>query len=370
MKKIIDHIKGFDFILLSSVLLLAVIGMLSIYGSNSEIAVRQAFFLVGGIFLMFLVSFIDWRIFRENSYLILALYFFSLFLLVGLFFFAPEIRDVRRWYEIGPFLFDPGEVFKIVIIILLAKFFSNRHVEMYKVSHIVLAGIYVLIPTFLIFRQPDLGSALILVIMWIGVLLLSGIKLRHFIAICLLGVVFLGVGWSVFLQDYQKDRVIAFLEPQLDPQGIGWGQTQAQIAVGSGGFLGQGIGSGSQTQLGFLPLPQTDFIFAAIAEEMGFIGVVLLVFGFIVFFWRSFLVILHSNTNFPRLFVFGFVVIIATQAFINMGMNLGVLPIIGTPLPLVSYGGSNLLFVFLGLGIMESIRKDISFHEGLTKNIL
>ncbi len=314
---------------------------------------------------MFLVSFVDWRIFRENSYLILTLYFLSLLLLVGLFFFAPEIRDVRRWYEIGPFLFDPGEIFKIVIIILLAKFFSTRHVEMYRVSHIILAGAYVLLPTFLIFRQPDLGSALIIVIMWIGVLLISGIKLRHFLVICFLGIALLGVGWSFFLQDYQKDRVIAFIEPQLDPQGIGWGQTQAQIAVGSGGLLGQGIGSGSQTQHGFLPLPQTDFIFASIAEEMGFAGVAALIFAFGVFFWRIFLIILNSRTNFPRLFAFGFVVIIVAQSFVNIGMNLGVLPIIGTPLPLVSYGGSNLLFVFLGLGILESIRKDL---RGLTKN--
>ena len=365
MKKILNQIKGFDPILFFSVLVLATMGVLSIYGSSPELAVKQAGFILGGIVLMFLVSFVDWRVFRENSYLILTFYFLSLLLLVGLFFFAPEIRDVRRWYEIGPFLFDPGEIFKIVIIILLAKFFSNRHVEMYKVSHIVLAGFYVLLPTFLIFRQPDLGSALIIVIMWIGVLLISGIKLRQFLAICLLGVALLGVGWSFFLKDYQKDRVVAFIEPQLDPQGIGWQQAQAQIAIGSGGIWGQGIGSGSQTQLNLLPLPETDFIFASIAEEMGFVGATILIFAFLVLFWRIFLIVFNSSTNFPRLFAFGFVVIIVTQSFINIGMNLGVLPIIGTPLPLVSYGGSNLLFVFLGLGILESIRKDL---RGLTKN--
>jgi len=356
---ILSRIKEFDFVLLLSVLVISGIGLLSIYSTDASLAPRQAGFIGVGIVLMFLISFIDWRVFKENSYLVLFLYFLSLLSLYGLFFFAPVIRNVRRWYEIGPFLLDPAEIFKIIIVILLAKFFSTRHVEMYKISHIILSGLYVFVPALLIFRQPDLGSALVLILMWVGVLIISGIKMRHFAIIFFIGLALIGAGWMFFLEDYQKERVVAFVEPELDPQGIGWGQTQAQIAVGSGGFLGKGIGSGTQTQYGFLPEPQTDFIFAAIAEELGFIGVAVLLGAFTVFLWRMIIVMLRSGTNFPRLFVSGFIILIFTQSFINIGMNLGILPIIGTPLPLVSYGGSNLLFVFMGLGILQSIRRDI-----------
>ncbi len=361
MNTFFKRIKELDFILLISVFVISTIGVLSIQSSNPSLFPRQVGFIIGGFLLMFFVSFIDWRSFRENSYFILALYLLSLFSLYGLLLFAPTIRGVQRWYRIGDFLFDPAEVFKIVIVILLAKYFSTRHVEMYKISHIVFSGMYVLLPAFLIFRQPDLGSALVLVVMWIGVLMISGIKVRHFVFLAVLGIIVLGSGWMFFLQDYQKDRAIAFINPELDPQGIGWGQAQAKIAVGSGGIFGKGLGSGTQTQYGFLPEPETDFIFAAIAEELGFLGVFVLLTSFTFFLWRIILVILHSKTNFPRLFASGFAILLLTQISINVGMNLGLLPIIGTPLPLVSYGGSNLLFVFLGLGILQSIRREIKW---------
>jgi rod shape determining protein RodA len=358
---VIKRFKELDFILLFAVFVVSGIGVLSIYSSNPSLYLRQIFFVVAGFFLMFAISFIDWRAFKENSYFILILYFLSIASLYGLFVFAPAIRGVHRWYRIGDFLFDPAEVFKIIIIILLAKYFSTRHVEMYKISHIILSGIYVAIPAFLIFRQPDLGSASILIVMWLGVLLISGIKLRHFIALILIGLVIFSAGWLFFLEDYHRDRAISFINPGLDPQGIGWGQAQAQIAIGSGGILGKGLGEGTQTQYGFLPEAETDYIFSAIAEEMGFLGVFVLLTFLAIFLWRIILVILHSKTNFPRLFAVGFTLLILTQAFVNIGMNLGLLPIIGTPLPLVSYGGSNLLFVFLGLGILQSIRRDIKY---------
>ncbi len=361
MSILLKRIKELDHILLLSVVVVSGIGVLSLFSIDPSVAIRQALFLGAGLVLMFFVSFVDWRIFKEKSYVVLGLYFLSLLSLYGLLVFAPTIRGVQRWYQIGDFLFDPGEIFKIVIIILLAKFFSTRHVEMYRVSHIILSGIYVLVPVYLIFRQPDLGSALILVIMWSGILLISGIKLKHFVALVLLGAVILTSGWVFFLEDYQKDRAIAFIDPQIDPQGIGWGQTQAQIAVGNGGIWGEGFGQGSQTQHGFLPEPETDFIFAAIAEEFGLLGVSVLLAGFGAFLWRIILVIFRSKTNFPRLFAAGFCILILTQGFINIGMNLGLLPIIGTPLPLVSYGGSSILFIFLGLGILHSIKRDLVY---------
>ena len=354
---IISKIKEFDFLLVFSAIAVSLIGILSIYSSTPSLFVRQLVFVFLGVIVMYLVSFFDWRVFRDNPYFVLIFYFFSVTLLLGLFFFAPVIRDVRRWYSVGPILVDPGEIAKLALIILLAKYFSTRYVEMYKVSHIILSGVYTAIPVLLIFRQPDLGSALVLVIVWISMLLISGIKLRHFAIICLIGVITFSFGWSFFLQDYQKDRVISFIQPDFDPQGIGWGQAQAKIAVGSGGLLGEGFRSGSQTQYGFLPVPHTDYIFAAIAEEFGLLGISLLLGFFAIFFWRIILIIFNSRTNFPRLFASGFLIVIFTQVFINIGMNVGIMPIVGTPLPLVSYGGSNILFIFAGIGILQNIRK-------------
>ncbi len=357
---IIRRIRELDFILIIAVLAIAGIGIASLFSFNQHLALRQLLFLFGGVLVMIAVSFIDWRVFRENSYLILFLYLLSLFSLYGLLLFGPTIKGVNRWYRIGDFLIDPAEIFKIVIIILLAKFFSKRHVEMYKISHILLSGAYVLLPAFFIFRQPDLGSSLVIIFMWIGVLIISGIKLKHFLAIIITGFIILLLGWTFFLADYQKDRAISFLNPEFDPQGIGWGQAQAKIAVGSGGLFGKGFGSGTQTQYGFLPEPETDFIFAAIAEEFGFVGVSILLLFFTIFLWRIIIIILRSKTNFPRLFATGFAILILIQTFINIGMNLGLLPIIGTPLPLVSHGGSNLLFIFTGVGILQSMRRDIN----------
>lgn len=358
----IKHLKQFDWILIIVAFLLVAIGLLSIYSSsigkgdfsNFE---KQIIFFGIGIFLMFSLSFFDWRILRENSYLILILYFICLLGLAGLFFFAPEIRGVKSWYKLGPVSIDPIEFTKIVLIILLAKYFSMRHIEMHRFKHIFLSGFYVLLPASLIFFQPDLGPVLILIALWIGILLISGIKIRHFLILVLCGLLILILSWSFLLKDYQKERIISFINP-VEPLGISWNQNQAKIAIGSGGVLGQGIGSGSQTQYGFLPEAQTDFIFSAIAEEMGLIGVLVLLSLFLILIWRITKIAVSSQTNFPRLFATGLAILLISQIFIHIGMNLGILPIIGISLPLISYGGSSLIITFIGIGILQNIKKN------------
>ena len=305
---------------------------------------------------MVAVSFFDWREFRENPYFILALYFLCILSLLGLFFFASEIRGVRSWYKIGPVSFNPVEFTKVVLIILLAKYFSMRHVEMYRLKHILLSGFYILLPVILIFLQPDLGSVIILIILWIGVLIISGIKLRHFLILVFCGLLILVLSWSFLLRNYQKERIMSFFAPQVEPLGIGWNQAQAKIAIGSGGIFGQGIGKGSQTRYGFLPEPHTDFIFAAIAEETGLMGISVMLLLFVILIWRVMKIAIISQSNFPRLFASGLAIILFSQIFIHIGMNLGILPVIGIPLPLVSYGGSGLIATCIGLGILQSIR--------------
>jgi rod shape determining protein RodA len=361
MHPILIHFKKIDWILVVISLFLVGIGLLSIYSSSlakSDFSNfhKQIIFLIISLFLMFLFSFLDWRIFRENSYLILVLYFFCILSLVGLFFFAPEIRGVRSWYKIGPISVDPIEFTKIVLIILFAKYFSKRHVEMYKVKHILVSSFYLFVPSALVFFQPNLGSVLILIFLWIGILIISGIKMRHFLTLCIIGFLVLILIWSFFLRDYQKQRIISFFQPKMEPIGIGWSQNQSKIAIGSGGLLGQGIFKGSQTHYGFLPEPQTDFIFSAIAEETGLIGggILFLLFSFLI--WRIIKIAFLTESNFPKLFSFGLIIILISEIFINIGMNLGLLPIIGVSLPLVSYGGSSLISTFIALGILQSIR--------------
>jgi len=361
MRAIILHFRRFDWPLVVLSLLLAGIGLLAIYSSslmggdflNFQ---KQIIFLGIGFFLMIAVSFFDWRILRNDPHLILILYFFCLLALAGLFFFAPEIRGVRGWYKLGPISIDPIQFTKIILIILLAKYFSLRHIEMYQIRHILLSGFYISLPAFLIFIQPDLGSVLLLIALWVGVLIISGIKLRHFLILALCGLLIFGFSWHFLLMDYQKERIITFVSPGVDPLGIGWNRQQAKIAIGAGGLFGQGIGQGSQTQYGFLPEPQTDFIFASLAEETGLIGVSVLLLLFLILLWRIVKIAIASQTNFSRLFASGLAVLLISQVFINIGMNLGILPIVGISLPLVSYGGSSLIATFIGLGILQSIK--------------
>ncbi|MBD3208171.1 MAG: rod shape-determining protein RodA [Candidatus Nealsonbacteria bacterium] len=356
------HIKKLDWPLIIISLLLVGMGLLALFSASQESEglldfKKQIIFLVIGLFLMVLVSFFDWRLLREDPYLILIFYALCLLLLGGLFFFAPEIRGVQGWYRIGAFSFDPIELTKVVLIVLLAKYFSSRHVEMYRVVHILISGFYVLAPSLLIFFQPDLGSVLVLLSLWIGILLISGIRLGHFVALILCGLLIFAVSWSTVLKDYQKERVLNFLQPQVSESlTVGWNQRQAKIAIGSGGFFGQGIGQGSQTQNGFLPEPKTDFIFSVIAEETGLIGVSFLLLLFALLIGRILKVSLNSQSNFCRLFAMGLSVLLLSQVFIHIGMNIGILPIIGIPLPLVSYGGSGLLSFFLALGILQSMK--------------
>lgn len=358
---IATYFKKLDWLMIIVSLLLVGFGLLLIYSSslgrgnflNFE---KQILFLCSGVFLMFLFSFFDLRILKNNPFLILLFYFICFLALAGVLLF----KEIRGWYRLGPFSFDPIEFTKLILIFLLAKYFSTRHIEMYRLRHIILSGVYVFIPSALVFFQPDLGSVLILFALWLGVLIISGIKIRHFLIICLVIILISALGWSFLLRDYQKQRILNFLNPQLEPLGMGWSQQQSKIAIGSGGILGKGIGKGSQVQYGFLTEPQTDFIFAHLAEETGLVGISVLISLFSLLIWRIIKIASFSKDNFSRFYASGLAMLLISQFFINIGMNLGVLPIIGISLPLVSYGGSGLITIFIALGILQGIKIKIS----------
>lgn len=360
MNSLVSHFKKLDYGIIVASILLVGFGLSAIYSTslakgsflNFE---KQIIFFVAGLIIMVAISFFDYKVLKNNSYFILILYFFCLLLLLGLHFFAPEIRGTRGWYKIWLLSLDPIEPTKIVLVILLAKYFSMRHVEMYKFRHIIFSGIYVFFPAMLVFIKPDLGGTMVLVSMWLGVLLISGIKIKHFLIISLCFILIATFAWQFLLKDYQKDRIISFVFP-YDPLGSSWSQNQTKIAIGSGQILGQGIGKGSQVQYGFLPEPHTDFIFSVIAEELGLVGIFFLfvIYGSLV--WRVLKIAITSQSNFPRLFASGFAIILITQFFVNIGMNLSILPVVGIYLPFISYGGSGLIGNFISLGILQSIR--------------
>jgi len=355
------YVQKLDWILIGSSLGLAAMGALSIYSSsgarndfsNFE---KQIIFFAIGFLAMFLVSFLDYRLLRNDPYLILFLYIVGIAALAGLFLFAPEIRGTKAWYRIGDISVDPIEYVKIILVVLLAKYFALRHVEVYRIRHIFFTGIYFLIPIVLIALQPNLGPVLILGILWIILLLVAGIRLRHLFGILALGIFIFALGWSIFLLDYQKSRIVSFIEPELDPLGIGWSQLQSQIAIGNGGIFGQGFSRGTQTQYGFLSEPQTDFIFAATAEEFGLIGISLMFLLMALLLSRIIKIGIDAQDNFARLYAAGLATLLIAQTFINVGMNLGLLPIIGLSLPFVSYGGSSLIATYIGLGVLLSIK--------------
>jgi rod shape determining protein RodA len=352
-------IKKFDWWLLGSVIVLFVFGLAGIWStcvarnnfSNFE---KQIGFFVVGVLLMWLISMLDYRILRNNSGLILTLYFACVAFLAGLIFFAPVIKGIKGWYKVGFLSIDPIEAAKIVLIILLAKYFSQRHVEMYKFGHIVFSGLYIALPAFFVFIQPDLGGTLVFLAIWLGMLFVSGIKLNHFLILALIFIVVSVFAWNFLLHDYQKQRVTAFLFP-YDYLGASWTQNQTKIAIGSGQFFGTGLTNGSQVQYGFLPEPHTDFIFSVLAEDFGMAGIILLFITYGVFIWRVIVIAVQSPSNFPRLFASGFAICIIIQFFINVGMNLSMLPVVGIDLPFVSYGGSALICNFIALGILQSI---------------
>lgn len=360
MKLGLFRFKRIDWFLVIIIFFISLFSFVSLFSTSSREGIsnlyRQIFFFGLGVFLMFLITFFDWRSLKNDPYLILIFYIILLFLLAGLFFFAPLVRGIRAWYKIGPFSFEPINFMYLVLIIILAKYFSLRHIELYGLRHIFVSGIYVFLPSLIAFFQPDLGGMIILLGIWIFVLLISGITLRHFFILLLIFSILFSLGWFYLLKDYQKERIISFIQPHLNVRTSSWSQIQSKIAIGSGGFLGKGIGKGSQTQYGFLTEPQTDFIFAAIAEEMGFLGAAILLFLFFLLLWRLIKIASLVQSNFSRLFIHTFSFWISFQLFINVGMNLGLIPVIGVPLPFVSYGGSNLIALFLGLGIVQSMK--------------
>jgi rod shape determining protein RodA len=317
---------------------------------------RQIWWAGASLIALFAASFMDFRFLRRTGVLV-ALYGATIGILIFLAIFGTVIKGAQSWLDFGAFNVQPSDPAKLVLIALLAKYFSRRHIEIANVRHILISGGYMLLLCMLVFLQSDFGSAVIIFSIWFGMVLVSGISKKHLAAVFGIGIATSALLWGFVFAPYQKDRILSFLNPLADIQGAGYNAYQATIAVGSGQVLGKGIGFGTQSKLQFLPEYETDFIFAAFAEEWGFVGVLLLLVLFSILMWRILENARRGATNFEVLFGIGLAVMLMSHIVIHIGMNLGLMPVTGTPLPLVSYGGSHLVTEALGVGVIIAMRR-------------
>ncbi|MBP6866387.1 MAG: rod shape-determining protein RodA [Candidatus Pacebacteria bacterium] len=329
---------------------------------------RQIIWVCLSLVVFFVFSSIDFRFIKRTGVLV-TLFLFFLFVLTALFILGKVSHGAQSWFDFGGFSFQPADMMKLVLILVLAKYFSRRHVEIKNIKHIFISGLYALIPFLLVFLQPDFGSAMVIFFIWLGMVLVSGISKKHLLIVGIVGIVAFASLWFFVFVDYQKDRIVNFFNPLADIHGSGYNVFQSTIAVGSGEVVGKGLGFGTQSRLKFLPEPETDFIFAAFAEEWGFVGGIIILILFSLVIWRILGASALGATNFETLFGLGLAIFFMTHIIINVGMNLGIFPVTGIPLPFMSYGGSHLITEFAGLGILMSLRRYArSAHRDAMRN--
>ncbi len=353
--------RDFDWLLLLFVLAICALGVMEIYSATINtkfvgVHVKQVYWIIGGMVAMFLLSLINYQSMLEY---VPWLYMTFIGALLAVFIFGKKYLGARRWIQLpGGSHFQPSEWMKLILILMMAKYFSEpRGAEQEgKLSDIVKAAMLVGVPMLMVLAQPDLGTSLTYVPIAIMGLFLGGLKLKHAVAMILLGAVLAVPAWKWGLKPYQKDRLTTFMEPEADPQKKGYQVIQSLIAVGQGGITGKGFAQGSQTQGAFLPVPHTDFIFAAWSEERGFVGAITVLLLYFMVLMR----LVHNAQTAPdragTFVVMGVVAVLTFHILINVGMVVGFMPVTGIPLPLLSYGGSSVLFTFLALGIVMNIR--------------
>lgn len=360
LQSILRSVRGYDPLLFLSTLVLILFGFAALYSIGlgkepSDFFYLQKQLLICIIFLVLslFVSLINYHVLKGASWF---LYIGSCLFLLAVLFFGETIRGTRGWFSVGEFALQPAEFAKLGLIFMLAWYLARfgRHLHLFR--HVCMTALITIVPVMFIVFQPDMGSASVLLAVWFGMLLLSGIP-RRFIALIILAACITAVSaWFFVLKDYQKSRVMTFFQPSVDSQGAGYNLTQASIAIGAGELFGRGLGLGSQSHLKFLPEAQTDFVFSVIAEEMGFIGVGIFFLFWLLFFYRLTAIMRAVREDFATSVVGGVCILFFVQLVFNIGGNLGLVPLTGLVLPFISYGGSALAVSLLLLGIVQSAK--------------
>jgi rod shape determining protein RodA len=338
---------------------LCLLGILTMHPFNnaSSLAPKQLIWLSISLMVYGILSVLDMRFIRRTS-VIMTGYAFLVGILALLLVATHAVMGAKSWFTFGGFSLQPADPGKILFIALIAKYFSRRHMEIGDFKHIVVSGIYASVPILLILLEPDLGTAVIFIMIWFGTILVSGISKKHLLIVGVSGLTLMTFLWFFGLHDYQRARIVTFVNPAADIHGKGYNAYQATVAAGSGQVFGKGIGYGTQSKLKFLPEYETDFIFAAFAEEWGFVGVVLVLILYGLILARLVAIAQRSATNFDSFFTIGVLIMLTSHIFIHAGINLGLLPVTGTTIPFMSYGGSHLLMEFAALGIVTSLARE------------
>jgi rod shape determining protein RodA len=351
-------LTGLDWTLVAVTLMISGIGVLTIAsvtrsGPGAGLYLKQLSMLGAGLVAMLLTLGVDYRRLVDRAPL---LYIAGLGALLAVLFVAPVVAGTQRWFVLGGVRLQPSEFVKLIVALLVAKVFSESRKESLGLLDLIGPGAAVGLLVVLIAAQPDLGTAVCLLPIFFTVAFLGGLRPKAIAWLALAMLVLGGLGWQFALRDYQKERIYTFLDPSLDPKGGGYQKIQSEIAVGSGGLLGKGFGQGSQSQLGYLPARQTDFIFSVLAEELGFVGVAMVLSLYLVLLWRALDTALVARDRAGALLVAGITAALTFQVVYNVAMVAGLVPVKGLPLPLMSYGGSSLLSSLLGVGLILNVR--------------
>ncbi|MEN9614497.1 MAG: rod shape-determining protein RodA, rod shape determining protein RodA [Candidatus Parcubacteria bacterium] len=347
-----------DWILLLAVIPLLLAGLVTMnsFTGDTGLFYRQLVWIGVSLSIFFSFSFIDFRFLKRTS-VVVTLFVLSCVVLLSLFVFGSVTNGAQSWFRFGSVSFEPVDPIKLVLIILLSKYFSKRHIEIANVRHIIVSGVYAFIIFALVFFHPDFGSAIIIFFIWFGMVLVSGISKRHIALVFCVGAIAFSGLWVGVFKEYQKNRIVNFIHPLADVHGSGYNAYQSTIAVGSGQVLGKGVGYGTQSRLKFLPEYQTDFVFAAFAEEWGLVGVYIVFVLFAIVIWRILANAFYGATNFEILYGLGLAILFISHFVVNVGMNMGLLPVTGITIPFLSYGGTHLLTEFAGLGVLMGMRR-------------
>ena len=356
-RRLIDH---FDWPLVILVASLMAVGVLNLYSTaigqeihGMPVYLRQSLWFFFGFLVMILVAFVDYRHYLRFAY---AIFVASLIPLVVLSTYHLMGGGVHRWIRFGSFSFQPSEGVKVALVIALARFFSrNSKADGYLLRDLVVPFLATVIPATLILMQPDLGTAIVLFLILLSILFFTRIRLRSFLILAVSGLAALPLLWNYFLKDYQKERVLTFFNPGLDPLGAGYHVQQSKIAIGSGGLMGKGFLEGAYSKLGFIPARHTDFVLCNLAEEWGFVGFLVLLILFLLLLLLGLQISLRAKDRFGAIAAFGVVAMIFWHVCTNIGMVLGLMPVVGIPLPLLSYGGSSTLAFMAGIGLLLNI---------------
>ncbi len=351
---------NFDWFLLLLVVGIAVIGVLNIYSAGftftdpamKTLYIKQLKWLAIGILFMAITFSLDYRSIARHAYL---MYGISIVFLLLVFVAGYVSRGSQRWLGLGGFTFQPSELAKITVVLALAKYFENhKSEEGYLLRDLWMPALIVFVPFALVMKQPDLGTGIILVLVFLGIVFIAGLKWKSIAIAGGAGLLLIPLGW-LFLKDYQKDRIMTFINPEQDPLGTGYHIIQSIIAIGSGGLGGKGFLKGTQTQLKFLPEQHTDFVFSVFAEEWGFLGAIFLIFLFGLFIVWGLQIACHAKDLTGKLISVGVTTMVFIQVFINIGMVIGIVPVVGIPLPFMSYGGSALVVFMVGIGLLLNV---------------